>query len=224
MLITSVPSTDYRLLIANFAMTANVNFLLHNFSTLLSLKWDLSYLTETLYARSRKHTETVSFRVDSDLRSTLEEEARKQRVNLNTLVSQILGQYANWGRYATRLKLLPLSKDLLRELFQPMSKEAIEVVGRRLGETLSREQILFLFQESSPRTVLRYMDLWGSHFDAYEHRYEGRRHFFTVHHGVNQGFSIFIREFVSAMFLTILAKGVQFEMISPNSVTFSFEA
>lgn len=184
---------------------------------------DLSHLTETLYARSRKRTETVSFRVDSDLRSTLEEEARKQKVNLNTLVSQILGQYASWGRYAGRLKLLPISKDLLKELFNSKEKEGIERIGKVLGENLGREQILFLFQESSPRAVLRYVDLWGSHFDAYEHRSDGKRHFFTLHHDVNLSFSVFIKEYVSSMIQTMLSKPVQFETISPNSVTFNLE-
>ena len=173
---------------------------------------------------TKKKTETVSFRLSPAVRSTLEEEAKKLGVNMNTLVSQIFSQYLNWERYADRLKFLPVSKNLLRETFQPMQRDNVEKMARRLGETSAREEILFLFQQLNLGTVVRFLELWSGHFEACEHRYDGRRHFFTLHHDVNLNFSYFAKEYVSSMMHSTISKPVQFENVSASSVTFSFEA
>ncbi len=177
-----------------------------------------------MYREPKKATETVTFRVNSAVRLALEEDARRLGINLNTLVSQIFSRYANWDRYAGRLKLLPVSKDLLREMFQPMTKETIEKVARRLGEVSGRDQILFLFQQLNVASVIRFIELWSNHFDAYEHKFEGKKHFFTLHHDVNINFSLFTKEYLTTMLQSTPAKNLQFENVSPNSVTFSFEA
>ncbi len=176
-----------------------------------------------MYRDPKKKTETVTFRVNSAVRLALEEDAKRLGINLNTLVSQIFSRYASWDRYAGQLKFLPVSKDLLREMFQPMQQDAVEKVARKLGEVSAREQILFLFQQMNLGSVIRFIELWSNHFDAYEHRFEGKKHFFTLHHDVNMNFSVFTKEYLSTMLQATLARNLQFENVSPNSVTFSFE-
>lgn len=180
-------------------------------------------MTPTIPREAKKKTESVSFRVDSLLRNALEDDAKRLGVNLNTLVSQIFRSYVSWERYAARLRLLPVSKDLLREMFQPMPKETVEKIARRLGETSAKEQIHFLFQQVNVGNVLRFIELWSKHFDATEHHYDGKRHFFTLYHDVNMNFSIFTKEYMSSMIQSLVSRPVQFDNVSPNSVTFSFE-
>ncbi len=141
-------------------------------------------MSHTRSSRPRTKTETVSFRVPSNLRLILESEARKTGVALNTLVTQIFTRYASWGQFAG---------------------------------------ILFLFQQISPQTVLEYMDVWASHFDACKHHYDGKTHFYTVHHDVNLNFSIFTKEYVSSMIQNTIPSIVRFEAMSPNALTFSFD-
>jgi len=174
-------------------------------------------------SKPRLTTDTVSFRIDSSLRENLEEEAKKNRTSLNTLVSQILFRYADWGRYAGRLGLIPVSKDLLRDVFKVLDKPELEDLGRKFAETSGREHVLYLFQQISFGTVLQFLDLWSSHFDAYEHRYDGKMHYYTVHHDINLNFSIFVKEFVLTMMMVTVPRTVRFETVAPNSVTFSFE-
>jgi hypothetical protein len=173
--------------------------------------------------RPRITTDTVSFRIDSSLRENLEEEAKKNRTSLNTLVSQILSRYADWWRYVGKLGLIPLSKDLLRDTFTLLDKSDLEELGRRFAETSGREHVLYLYQQLSFGTIVQFLDLWSSHFDAYEHRYDGKMHFYTVHHDVNLNFSIFVKEFVTTMIRETVPRTVKFETVGPNSVTFSFE-
>ena len=180
-------------------------------------------MSHTRSSRPKAKSETVSFRVPSNLRLILEGEARKTGVALNTLVTQIFARYASWGQFAGRLKLLPINKDLLREIFQSMQKETIVEIGKRLGETTGREEILFLFHQVNPQTVLEYMDVWTSHFDACKHHYDGKTHFYTVHHDVNLNFSIFTKEYLSSMIQSTIPRAVSFERVTPNALTFSFD-
>lgn len=168
-------------------------------------------------------TDTVSFRIGSGLRASLEQEAKKSGVSLNTLVSQIFTYHTGWGRYARSLKLIPLSKDHLRELYQFLTKDRIQEIARRLAETAGREHVLFLFQRIDLPSVMQFIEIWGNHFDAYEHRFDGKTHFYTLHHDVNLNFSYFIKEYMTALFEDLIPRAVHFENVYPNSVTFSFE-
>ncbi len=176
-----------------------------------------------LTQKVRERTDTVSFRIGSGIRLSLEEEAKKSGVSLNTLVSQIFTYHTGWGRYARRLKLIPLSKDHLREIYQFMTKDKIEETARRLAETMGREHILFLFQRIDLPSVMEFIEIWGNHFDAYEHRFNGKAHFYTFHHDVNLNFSHFIKEYMTSLLQTTISRVPQFEKVGPNAVTFSFE-
>ncbi|HEX4919540.1 MAG TPA: hypothetical protein VFV92_02230 [Candidatus Bathyarchaeia archaeon] len=172
-------------------------------------------------SQSRK-TETVSYRIRPDLKSALEEEARRLGINPNALVSQIFSRHISWGRYIGRLNFVPVSKDFLRFVFETLSGDDIGRIAKLLGESQAHEELLFLFQHISPGTVLMFMDLWASHFDAWDHKYDGGKHLYTIKHDVNLNFSFFTKEYVSSLIQSTLGAKVDFEAMSPNSVTFSF--
>jgi hypothetical protein len=170
-----------------------------------------------------KKTETVSYRIRSDLKSALADEARRLGINPNALVSQIFDRHISWGRYVEQLKFIPVSKDFLRLIFDSIPQKESEKIGRLLGESAAREEILFLFSRINPDTILSFMDIWASHFDAWDHQYERGKHIFTVKHDVNLNYSHFTKEYVSAMLRGTLETSVRFETMSPNSLTFVFE-
>jgi len=169
-----------------------------------------------------KKTETVSYRIRSDLKSALEEESKRLGINPNALVSQILTRYIDWGRFTGRLNFIPVSKDFLRLIFDSLSREEIEKTARSLGEAAAHEEILFLFTRISPATVLQFLKLWASHFDASDYQYDGGKHVYTVKHDVNLNYSYFTKEYLSSLLRSSIGTNVIFEAMTPNSVTFAF--
>jgi hypothetical protein len=172
--------------------------------------------------KAAKKTETVSYRIRSDLKSALEEEGRRLGINSNALVSQILTRHIDWGRFTGRLNFIPVSKDFLRLIFDSLSREQIEKTARSLGETAAHEEILFLFTRINLVTVLQFLKLWASHFDASDYRYEGGKHVYTVKHEVNLNYSYFTKEYLSSLLRSSIGTNVTFEAMTPNSVTFAF--
>ena len=176
-----------------------------------------------LVSTASKKTETVSYRIRSDLKSAIEEEARRLGINPNALVAQILSRHIDWGRFIGRLNFVPVSKNFLRLIFETMSTEEIEKAARSLGEAEAHEEILFLFTRISPTTIISFLNLWASHFDASDHQSSGGKHVFTVKHDVNLNYSLFTKEYMSSLLWTTIGTKVVFEAMTPNSVTFSFE-
>lgn len=170
-----------------------------------------------------RKTETVSYRIRPDLKLALDEEARRLGINPNALVTQIFARHISWGRYVGQLKFIPVSKDFLRLVFDSLRQEQIENIARDLGESAAHEELLFLFQRITIGTILLFTDLWASHFDAWDHKYENGKHVFTIKHDVNQNFSIFTKEYISTLLRTTVGTKVVFEAMSPNSITFTFE-
>ena len=173
---------------------------------------------------SSKKTETVSYRIRSDVKSALIEEARRLGINPNALVAQVFNRHISWGRYVGQLKCIPVSKEFLRLMFGSTSRTGVEKVGRSLGESAAHEELLFLFSKITPGTILLFMDLWASNFDAWDHRFEDGKDYFTVKHDINLNFSYFMKAYVSAVLRSTLGTSVQFEAMSPSSVTFIFES
>ncbi|HET7404768.1 MAG TPA: hypothetical protein VFJ63_01480 [Candidatus Bathyarchaeia archaeon] len=170
-----------------------------------------------------RKTETVSYRIRPDLKLALEEEARRLGINSNALVSQVFARHISWGRYVGQLKFIPVSKDFLRLVFDSLRPEQIENIARDLGESAAHEELLFLFQRITPGTILMFVDLWATHFDAWDHKYEYGKHVFTIKHDINSGFSQFTKEYITSLLRSAIGTKVTFEAISPNSVTFTFE-
>lgn len=170
-----------------------------------------------------RKTETVSYRIRPDLKLALEEEAHRLGINPNALVSQVFARHISWGRYVGQLKFIPVSKDFLRLVFDALRQEQIENVAKMLGEQAAHEELLFLFQHITPGTILMFVDLWASHFDAWDHKYEAGKHVFTIKHDVNEGFSHFTKEYITSLLQSAIGTKVTFERMSPNSVTFTFE-
>jgi hypothetical protein len=174
-------------------------------------------------SRTTRKSETVSYRIRPDLKVALEEEAHRLGINTNALVSQIFSRHISWGRYVGQLKFIPVSKDFLRLVFDSLRQEQIENIARLLGESAAHEELLFLFQRISPGTILLFMDLWASHFDAWDHMYEAGKHVLTIKHDINTNFSQFTMEYISTLLRTTIGTSATFEAMSPNSITFTFE-
>src|SRR5215210_8523928 len=52
--------------------------------------------------RTRKKTESITFRLESEILVSLRQEARRKDVSVNTLVSQIARQHTNWHSLAAQ--------------------------------------------------------------------------------------------------------------------------
>jgi hypothetical protein len=64
----------------------------------------------------RLASENISFRLQKVHLDQLREESKEKRISLNTLVSQIIDSYINFGASVSKAGMIPISKSVLIEL------------------------------------------------------------------------------------------------------------
>jgi hypothetical protein len=134
-------------------------------------------------------TESLSFRLDRDDLDDLRDLAKSRKTSLNSLVAQIIDRYLRLWVYDRSFGFFPVSKKTIRLAFSKLTKEEIEQVANESGATIHKEIIMFLYGEVTTKTVLEYLDVFGSRFETYKHFSKGSKHTVTIFHDVSLEFS-----------------------------------
>jgi hypothetical protein len=175
---------------------------------------------QTLYKSKLIHH---TFRVEDFVLASLEEEARKKSLSVSNLVNRILRQYITSEVYFQELGYLPVAREFLRAYTSKLEEKDLIAIGRSLGSTIAKEHIAYLFGPVNTASLIPFLELWFSKFRSYQHRTNGRSHWFSVNHDINMNFSIYAKEFLTELIQSIIAGPVKFTLITPSGITFTFD-
>jgi predicted DNA-binding ribbon-helix-helix protein len=92
----------------------------------------------------RLASENTSFRLQKVHLDQLREESKEKRISLNTLVSQIIDSYVNFGASVSKAGMIPISKSVLIELLEGYSEEQIKAIAKRTQEKIRIDRALQL--------------------------------------------------------------------------------
>lgn len=137
-------------------------------------------------------TENVSLRLSSDIVNLLKEDAEAERVSLNTLANQILNSYAEWDRTAVKAGWGVLQKDVLKEIMNELSEEAIIKIAIRTASYTKDIRLLMTGRDDLEGFI---MILKGrvkrSGFYLQEPKQSDGRRKFVIQHDMGIKWSIF---------------------------------
>jgi hypothetical protein len=180
--------------------------------------------------RTRK-TRTVTFRVDSRIVDGLQREADNNGVSLNILVNQLLKRYYDWGKYESKLNMMPVPKvilsscmdisvDVIREIGTKGIEEYRNKIVRHAAEIAfdaMKDAVLLMKNQYNLWDVLEvlreYMRASGIKAD---HRIAGRKNIFVIQHEMGENWSLFTQELLKLIFER-LAKVRAESKITPNT-------
>lgn len=165
----------------------------------------------------RRKTITQTFRFDTRIHDVLVDEAERQRVSLNTLVGRVLEDYVVHDRYAERAKCIVAGPPVIAAILDELSEEAIRKIGTTLGQSHPREMLAALDLPFTLENVVRLFEYYNCKHTAWCEPTEIRKEadVWTIHlrHGLNKKWSLFLCEYVTAMFQTF-----KFHEIEPGNV------
>jgi hypothetical protein len=162
-----------------------------------------------------KKTRTVTFRVDSRIADGLQREADNAGVSLNILVNQLLKRYYDWGKYESKLNMMPVPKvmlsscmdisvDIVREIDAKGSDEYRYKIVRHAAEIAfdaMKDAVLLMKNQYNLWDVLEvlreYMRASGIKAD---HRIAGRKNIFVIQHEMGENWSLFTQELLKLIF------------------------
>jgi hypothetical protein len=162
------------------------------------------------------------FRIEEGVIKALEKESRKKGVPLSHVINKILKNYVTSERYFLELGFLLSSKDLIRKLLGRIEEKYLIEDAKEFGLTIAKEYIPYFFMDVNTYTLLEFLEIWLGRF-PFQHRIDFKRHSYSINHDLGTNYSIFFREYMTALIESIIKSPVKFNIVAPNTVTFSFE-
>src|SRR5215831_6390668 len=83
----------------------------------------------------RPRTVAKSFRINEEALEALQEEATRQNISVNTLVNQLLIDYAEFGRFVQRAHALRLTRKTFEEILKIPPEDGLGKAGQAAGKS-----------------------------------------------------------------------------------------
>ncbi len=171
----------------------------------------------------RVKTITRTFRLDEKINVALEEEAAKEKITVNSLVSQILWNYKTRCQYCLHYNLLLIEPVILKAVLDSLTEETIGKFGTELGSPVVRENLARLGlkqdRESVETVLVEALGRWAKWYDAdMNETNQGRVYY--LHHVLGRKWSVFLKSFLEKAIADLMELNVTVEM-TENSVMFT---
>jgi hypothetical protein len=169
----------------------------------------------------RPRTISKSFRIDEAASDAVEKEASTLNVSANTLVNQILKQFADYDRFARRINTVKVSGSVFRSLLEQIESDKIIEVAKTAGSSIPQAFAISKSGKVGTDSLLDYVrsSAMYAHLFEFNEAVDGQKRLVTLVHDFGLNWSIFLVHYVTAMFQQI---GISPKLeMSDRSVTFT---
>jgi hypothetical protein len=171
----------------------------------------------------RIRTITRTFRLDEKISKMLEEEASKEKITVNSLVSRVLWNYQKRCQYCLHYNLILLEPTIFKAMLDNMPEETIGRFGSSLGPTVVKENLarfgMGIDKESVEFVLMEALGQWTKWYDAdMNETNQGRIYY--LHHTLGKKWSVFLKKFFERALAELLNYNVPID-ITENSVIFT---
>jgi hypothetical protein len=162
----------------------------------------------------RKKSVTRTFRISEDWDSVLQKEANEQGVSVNVLMNKILRRYALFERWADRYEVVHIMPRTLERILEVASEEGLAKAGRTEGAVRPIDSLTMMGQRVSHESLVTLVREFygGADFARWfycEHHPELSSEVFHLRHRLGNKWSVFIQNYLTAMFETLLKSKVE---------------
>jgi hypothetical protein len=149
--------------------------------------------------KARK-TRLRTFRVEEELDSLLQKDAKSKGLSVNSLLSIILRKYAEWDRYIEKFSVITMKKESFKTMISAINDGKITDISQELGDKVPSQFILFWFKKNTLENYLKYISLLCKHggFGQFEIDQEGREFTITLIHELGEKWSNFLANWINS--------------------------
>lgn len=152
---------------------------------------------------AKKSSESITFRLDSNLLDGLRNEADRKEVSVNTLANQILKQHNEWHAHSVTAGFLSVRRALISNLLEKVTEEEIPKLAQHILNKDIKGWIIMLKSEYNIESALEIIETWIKVSGyTYRHNVEDEtRHSFIIKHDMGRKWSLYLKEIYSNMFV-----------------------
>ena len=169
------------------------------------------------------NTETITFRLPSNLIDGLRKEAESDRISLNSLVTKIFANHIQWEKYERKVGLLPMTRTFLKEVVNQLSEEQIASMAQRTEKETFKNILTFMRESHSIEDFIFILRTWLN-VSWMQHNIEQKDGYYRFHiqHDLGIKWSIYVKILVSELSEDILNRRVQVK-ISASTISLVFQ-
>jgi len=173
-----------------------------------------------------KGNRVVTFRIEEDVMSIVEQESQRLHINLNNMANQILRSYVDWDMLQARAGMIPIAKPFLIEILNKISNGEIVNLASNVGKNTMKDIISFMKDRLDLDSFLTWLELWlkKNSTSGYTHNIDETTgvHTYIMKHDLGEKWSLYHKIILDLIFKEILQKPL-ISLTSNMLVTFSFK-
>jgi len=166
----------------------------------------------------QEKTRSITYRLPAWVVDELETEAMQKEISQNVLVKQILEKYAKWDRFADKIGIIPVPRDILKTLGEEMKGEEINKIIEVMLP-LIKDWVMFMKGNYDLRRAIEALeDYMRASGMVSDHRIEGETHHFVIQHNLGVRWSLFTESLLKQIFHQFLPNLMMKCRTTPNTV------
>lgn len=172
-------------------------------------------------SQPRRKTVTLTIRIEQRVEESLREDAAYQKISINSLVSQLLTDHAEFGRHAEKFGSIRIPAEGFARLLRYMNDESLAEAAREIAAFRVRTLMPIWYDAVTPETILDFLMFWLEHTRTARIAFtekETPRRVVGFHH-LGAKFSLFLKHTIEAMF-QMAGKKIVVDM-QENQISFS---
>jgi len=150
--------------------------------------------------KKKEPTRSITYRLPLNLVEELEAEANDRNVSQNVLVKQILEKYNQWDRFAEKIGMIPIPKEILITLGKQMSGEDIDRIVTVLYPLIQESTLFMKGKYDLKRCIESLEDYMRASGMRSDHRIEGDVHHFIIQHELGMNWSLLTEQLFKGIF------------------------
>ena len=150
--------------------------------------------------QKKESTRSITYRLPESLINELDSEAKQKKISQNVLVKQILERYIQWDRFADKIGMVPVPKEILESLGEDLDGKDIDEIINVVFPMI-KNNVMYIKGgydlEKCIETLEDYMRASGMNSD---HRIDGELHTFIIQHDLGMKWSVFTEQLLTQIF------------------------
>lgn len=164
-------------------------------------------------------TDTITIRVPKSLKEKLEVLSRKNQINLNLLINQILIKNVQWDEHLTKLGWLQFDPSAVKEIFKHLDMKEINEISTSIKNDVVNA-IKFIYGDSNLKNAVDFIEMWlRSTNTPFRHTEDEKSHQFLIRHNIGKNWSVFASKVIEEFIQEI---GFKTENVSAEDDSYAF--
>lgn len=170
---------------------------------------------------AREKSIVISVRLPNKVKIELDRQSDAAGTSLNTLISQVLTKYCEWGIFAKEMDFVSLPRPLVREFLKKIDDKTLSTIANTIGKSIIRDSLIFMQGEISTSSFFKALEAWLDSANIQYRRSEKSGDVnYQIMHKLGQKWNIYFDNAINTMLNDVGYKTADIHM-DDNTTSFS---